>query len=293
MWLFTYSDMKTVLVPETAFGVVSALSGAVLTANQSPDLLTTLRRVPIVALWVWINLLPFDIENQRQPDSVKEDGEDKPWRVIPSGRLSPNQARNLMMLLYPAAVITSVYTGGLRECLILIFLGIWYNSLGGSENCLEKNFLNGCGFTAFGVGATKVACGSTILDNTFRPAAHGWFLVIAVVIATSCHLQDLPDKAGDALRGRRTMPLVLGDSLARWIAAAAVALWSYVCPAFWQLGRLSHAVCLSAGVTIIFRTLTMRTVRADQITFYVWNLWMVMFYLLPLLKRFQGESLWL
>ena len=197
-----------------------------------------------------------------------------------------------MILLYPAAILASLYTGGLQECLILIFLGVWYNTLGGSENYLEKNFLNGCGFTAFGVGATKVACGATVLDFPFKPAAHAWFFVIAAIVATSCHLQDLPDKAGDSLRGRRTMPLVLGDALTRWTAAVAVVFWSWIGPMFWQLGVFSHTLSMGIGAVVIFRTLTMRAVRADKITFYVWNLWMVVFYLMPLIKRFQGVSTW-
>ena len=44
---------------------------------------------------------------------------------------------------------------------------------------------------------------------------------------------------------------------------------------------------------IVVRTLTMRAVRADKVTFYLWNLWMMVFYLMPLMKRAQGASLWL
>ena len=198
-----------------------------------------------------------------------------------------------MFFFYPAAIIASMYIGGLQECLILIFLGVWYNTLGGSENYLEKNFLNACGFMAFGVGSTKVACGSAILDIPFKPVAHGWFFVLGAIIATSCHLQDIPDVKGDALRGRRTLPLVLGDSFARWSAAVSVAFWSWFGPAFWQLGVITNALSLGVGAVIIFRTLTKRAVRADKVTFYLWNLWMMVFYLMPLMKRAQGASLWL
>ncbi|KAI9840713.1 MAG: hypothetical protein M1830_007917, partial [Pleopsidium flavum] len=73
IWLFTSSDIKSVIIPETALGIASALSGNLLTTNAAPNLSEVLARTPQIMLWNWLNLLLFDVNNQFQADSVLED----------------------------------------------------------------------------------------------------------------------------------------------------------------------------------------------------------------------------
>ncbi|KAL9073960.1 MAG: hypothetical protein Q9161_002582 [Pseudevernia consocians] len=293
IWLFTYTDLKTIVGPETAFGILSALSGPILTTNQSPDCSVILSRIPRVAFWCWINLLPFAIDNQRQPEAVEEDGENKPWRSMPSGRLSETHAKWLMWSLYPAAIVASLKLGGLKQCLALVFLGWWYNDLGGADHsCITRNFINACGFLSYASGATEVASRSDFLDSPFKPIAWPWFLIIGAVVFTSVQTQDMYDQAGDGLRGRKTVPLVIGDHYARWSIAIAMVGWSVVCPTFWQLGPGTYAMSMITGAIITFRTLTIRSIPADKLTFRIWNMWMIMLYLMPLFKRIKGDS-WL
>ena len=293
IWFFTYTDLKTIVGPETAFGILSALSGPILTTNPSPDFFVILGRIPRVAFWCWINLLPFAIDNQRQPEAIKEDGENKPWRTMPSGRMSQTHAKWLMWCLYPVAIVASLKLGGLKQCLALIFLGWWYNDLGGADHdCLTRNLINACGFLSYASGATEVASRSALLGSPFKPIAWSWFLVIGAVVFTSVHTQDMGDQAGDGLRGRKTVPLTIGDYYARWSIAVAMAVWSVACPTFWQLGPGTYAMSTVTAGIITFRTLTKRSVAADKLTFRIWNLWMVMLYLMPLFKSIKGDS-WL
>lgn len=293
IWFFTYTDLKTIVGPETAFGILSALSGPILTTNPSPDFSVILGRIPRVAFWCWINLLPFAIDNQRQPEAIKEDGENKPWRTMPSGRMSQTHAKRLMWCLYPVAIVASLKLGGLKQCLALIFLGWWYNDLGGADHdCLTRNFINACGFLSYASGATEVASRSALLGSPFKPIAWSWFLVIGAVVFTSVHTQDMSDQAGDGLRGRKSVPLTIGDHYARWSIAVAMAVWSVACPTFWQLGPGTYAMSTVTAAIVTFRTLTKRSVAADKLTFRIWNLWMVMLYLMPLFKSIKGDS-WL
>lgn len=63
IWLFTVSDLKTIIVPTLVFGVSNAL------AISSYDLktLTTVtnwevaQRIPLAASWAWLHLLSFNI----------------------------------------------------------------------------------------------------------------------------------------------------------------------------------------------------------------------------------------
>lgn len=78
LWLFTVSDHKTIVLPWSAFGVLSALSGPAVTTNQEPALADILRQAPAVVLWTWLNILVFTVANQRLPESVIEDQLNKP-----------------------------------------------------------------------------------------------------------------------------------------------------------------------------------------------------------------------
>ena len=92
IWLFASSDLKTIVCPSAVFGTVSTLSGLACKFNESQPMLDTLARVPLAALWPWINLLPFVIDNQHQPDAVLKENVNKPWRPLPSRRLTPRGA---------------------------------------------------------------------------------------------------------------------------------------------------------------------------------------------------------
>src|SRR3569833_3442877 len=84
IWLFTLSDLKSIVGPQAAFGIINAL---VLSIEADGDLrwAEVLSRTPVVAFWVWINLLHLTIDNQRQPESILEDKRGGPGRAGPAG----------------------------------------------------------------------------------------------------------------------------------------------------------------------------------------------------------------
>ena len=279
IWLFTASDMKTIVGPKTIFGTMSAISAPVFKLQALP-LPSMLGRVPSVAFWCWINLLPFAIDNQRQIEAVREDALNKPWRPLPSGRLSATQAMHLMLVLYPIAIAASFRLGGLNQSIMLIFLGYWYNDCGGADkNCILRNTINGAGFICYTSGAMEVAYRSPI---RFTMPLVQWFVIIGVVVSTTVHTQDMYDQAGDSARHRRTVPLVVGDLKSRWTIAVSVIFWSWFCPWFWG-DRYGYIAPILLGTAITHRTLARTSVKEDKNTFKLWNLWMVALYSLPLL----------
>ena len=284
IWLFTYSDLKTIIGPKTAFGIFNSLHAPAFDLPGLPYS-TVLKRLPLVVFWTWINLLPFSIDNQRQPQAIKEDVMNKPWRPMPSQRMDPRRAKILMLGLYPIAILSSIHIGGLRQCLCLICLGIWYNDLGGADrNPVIRNLINSCGFLCYTSGAMEVAYGSWV------PLSPGsllfrWFTVIAAVVFTTVQTQDMYDQAGDSLRGRWTVPLVVGDWSSRITIAIPMAFWSWFGPWFWALRTSAYTLPIALGLTVVLRTLILRRVVDDQRTFRLWNLWIVVFYFLPLLSE--------
>jgi len=286
VWLFTLSDLKTIVLPSTAFGLFNAIAVSLNHTATLPQPSQILHRTPLVLLWVWINLLPFAINNQRQPAAILEDALNKPWRPMPSQRLSPTSAKRLMLVFYPLAVLVSLCLGNLAQSLTLIFLGYWYNDLHGADaSCVVRNLINAGGFLSFASGAMQVAIGAR---GSALQLLGWWSVVIAGIVFSTVQTQDMYDQRGDAVRNRKTVPLVMGDAPARWTIAVPMVVWCWATPWLWKLSTVGYVAPVVLGLTVAVRTLRERSERGDKNTFRIWNLWMVSVYLLPLIKASEG-----
>ena len=168
---------------------------------------------------------------------------------------------------------------------MLILFGWVYNDLGGADkDPVVRNIINGLGYLSFASGATIIASGHSLLNQM----AYCWLFIVGAVVVTTVQLQDMADQEGDSMRGRRTAPLVYGDGPARWTIAIPVVLWSFVCPAFWS-SPLGFILSVVLGITVSARILSIRTLEGDKLTFKLWNLWMMVLYLIPLIKRCTGQ----
>ncbi|KAJ5735357.1 uncharacterized protein N7483_000482 [Penicillium malachiteum] len=226
-----------------------------------------------------------------------EDSINKPWRTMPAKRMSQDQATGLMYLFYALAVYTSSRVGGLGQCLTLIFLGYWYNIGGGGDtSSVVRNFINGLGFICYTSGALQLELSPSEWQLFIDPNEVGlqWLGIIGAIVFTTVQLQDFYDQAGDSARDRKTLPLVIGDKPARYITAACMVIWGLFTPWYWGFasGGMSFAVLrgfamyLAALAWIIsVRILIFRSVRADRLTFVLWNVWLVSQYALPLCAK--------
>ncbi|KAH8427072.1 UbiA family prenyltransferase [Aspergillus melleus] len=284
VYLFTRNDFKVILYPQTAVGIFQALAGGLLTTNSTPSLGMILARLPLVAFWNWLNLLVFNLANQRLPNSVIEDSVNKPWRPIPAGRITPDEARRLLLVLIPLGVILSYFIGGLRETAAMLVLTWMYNDLAGAdENYIARNVLNAAGFICHGSGSTTIAAGYGQYE--LNPAAYVWLGVIGLIVLMTIHVQDIPDIEGDAARGRLTLPIIHGQQAARISVAVGVLFWSIVCPKFWALDVVGYLILLGPAGLIAYRTMQLRWVLADEVTYQLWCVWLILIYLLPLYKN--------
>ena len=282
LWLFTFSDLKTIAVPQTLFGIATLLSGRSLMTSRRPEPVKILSSIPSTLVWIWLNLLPLDMSNQCDAKSTIEDRMNKPWRPIPAGRLTIKETRSLMFGSYIVAILGSMYLGGFSECVALIFEGWMYNALdGANKSFLTRNALNSAGYMTFAAGSAKVACSHT--GMTLRTDSSIWLALLSGVIATTIQFQDLYDREGDAKRGRRTIPLIAGDDLARFTISLPMAAWSWVCPAFWGSKSFAAFVPIALASIIVFRLYRYRSVHDDKKSFLVWNAWLLSLYFLPAL----------
>ena len=282
LWLFNRSDLKTVVFPQMAFGVFSALSGTRLTTNAAPTIPEVAARLPRLAFWVWSNLLLETIANQRLPSSVIEDSVNKPWRPLPSARLTPLQARRLLVAMFPLVSIASFFLGGLQETMALQAFSFIYNDLdGANRSFIIRNILNAGGIACFSIGASKVATGYP--RHTINQRAYIWTVLLSTVISSTVHTQDLADMEGDRRRARRTIPLLYGEDVARWSIAVMVTSWSILCPLFWRSNVFGCFLTLGVGCCLSVCVTRFRNIRADEIAWQSWCAWMMVLYSLPLL----------
>lgn len=268
LFLFTKSDFKTVIFPQSIFAITAALSTARLTtADLSEDASTrawqVASRIPLMLAWIWLNLLVEDLANQRLEGSIIEDTVNKPWRPLPSHRLTADQARDWLTVAIVVAVGSSLALGGYTASVTLM-LFIWmYNDLDGSNSGIWiRNALNASGLMCF-----------------------SWILVTGAIIITTVHAQDLPDIEGDKARGRLTVPLLYGETAARVSLSAMVMFWSAACPLFWDASAWGWAVSTSLGCAMSVLALQKRGQWWDEVVWKLWCLWIAALYLLPALGK--------
>lgn len=161
---------------ETCFGASGALSGHLLTTNPNPSQRDMLSRFPNVLVWNWLNLFLFNVANQRLPDSIREDSINRPWRALPSGRLTQLQARRLLLATVPVVFFESYYLGAAREAVILMVLTWTYNDLGGGDEFFAiRSLTNALGYVLYSVGSIRASCGYPSFD--LHEGTYRWLLI--------------------------------------------------------------------------------------------------------------------
>ena len=286
LYLFTCNNLKEIVALGYLFGVLGALSGPMFGFGAVIRPTQILYRTPAMLFWSWTNLLLFNLHNQRHIEAIKEDGVNKPWRPIPAQRLSISDATWIMYAMYPVVIWSSLYAGGLRPCIVEAVACLWYNEWRGAESPFLKNFLNAVGIACFLAGPLEIVIGGVSLMSF--PTAFSWLVMLGTIIIMTAHLQDFRDQDGDKSRGRRTLPLVIGDEPARWVTVLAITISSLAGPAFWGLGPFGFFLPVSAGVLVMWNLMSKRTVEGDIWTWKLWELWMTSFFFLPLIKMYSA-----
>lgn len=289
LWLFTNSDFCTFVLPNTVFGMSTAVSEHFLAgAIQHRYIYHTLRRLPLVLLFNWSNLLIFDLANQRLPDAIEEDKINKPYRPLPSGKITQRQTRHLMIIAMPLVLLMNSVLGVWKETALLFSLTWIYNDLrGGEDSWLIRNLIIAFAFFLYNLGSLKVASGaSDQAEDVHDVATYGWTALISAVILTTMQVQDLKDQQGDRVRGRQTAPLVLGEATARWTIAVPIIFWSIFFSVLWG----SWLLPMPFGLYIAYRILWIREKGADRRSWKLWCMWTVLIYLLPLASSILGST---
>lgn len=278
LFLLTKSDVKTVLVPQPVFVVAAMISAGVATHEVQA------RSVPMF-FWIWLHLVVEDLSNQRKAESIAEDAMNKPWRPLPSGRLSSREALGLVWASVVLAIVTSLLLGAVAPSVSFMILVWLYNE---AEICKTspglRNLLNVLGLACFGWGGISVLnAGGSLISQKAQWMLYRWLAVVGAAGFTTIQAQDLPDMVGDAARGRKTMPLLYGEGITRWSMAISVMFWSVVCLLFCNVtSKLVWCAPLGIASLMAGTTLFSQKVSSDELVWKLWCIWTAVLYILPL-----------
>ncbi|KAH7104029.1 hypothetical protein BKA62DRAFT_742362 [Auriculariales sp. MPI-PUGE-AT-0066] len=284
LWLFTQSDMKTLMVPQTIFATASYLAGCSDRGNRTVPSGTLVSRAPLMLFWIWINLLHVVVSNQRQPEAIVEDLGNKPWRPLPAGRLSRRGAAYIFFAALTLGFAASYALHVITPFLIMVVLSTLYSEADiASRYVWARGVFNAGGVASFGWGALSVLSGREALGLTARDYA--WVALSGAAVLTTIQVADLPDIDGDRDRDRITAPLVYGQNVTRASVGIAVGLWSIVSPRLWvsEWVLASVAPLIAAALLMLALILANLWQSMDMMAYCLWCTWISILYLSPVL----------
>ena len=179
---------------------------------------------------------------------VAEDRVNRSCRPIASGRLTLASARWAAAACAVGAAAGGLALGGTFCCLVLAFLGVGYLYSGPplrAKRNAASCALTGMLLALLTYGAAYAAAGAGSVSRT------GMIFCVATALWTGIVgslTKDVPDAAGDMAAGRRTIPVMLGETRARiLVCVAAVTIGG----AFIVVAVLAAPVLLASAATML------------------------------------------
>ncbi|KAH9017383.1 UbiA prenyltransferase family-domain-containing protein [Lactarius pseudohatsudake] len=254
LYLFTRSDLKTIVLPVTFFAYLASPS-------TTPD------RMLFAMLWTWLHLLQFCVSNQSL--DPEEDSSNKPWRPIPSSLISVDNARNLRWMLLPLCISVSVRLEVYWQGMSLALAFLAHNEFGLHSHLFMRNICNAWGYASFNAGAFAIASGqSTVTTRTMIS-----FAINSLIIISTIYAQDFRDEVGDKRMGRQTIPILWpkGSRIGIFMVLAA---WSICLSWACGLGSFFSVLFCAWAIFVGLRFFQKRTAEADQRSYRYYNIWL-------------------
>ncbi|KAG1738120.1 uncharacterized protein EDB91DRAFT_1237797 [Suillus paluster] len=231
-WLFTRTDFKTIIFPVMLFATVVSPRHDPLALSCS-------------LCWLWFHLFQFNVSNQSH--GVHEDAVNKPWRPLPSGRISIKDAPSVMF------TVLMVAHDDFHLC----------------DHPIFKNFCNNGFYMTLELGASLVMCRTTIQA----------LYCSALVILLTIHAQDFADVVGDRKSGRRTLPIVAPEG-SRIYMLCLLPLLSFALASLWSLGPLCSIFFVCMGSWVALRYFLFRDKLRDEASYRLYNVRIICSYYL-------------
>jgi 4-hydroxybenzoate polyprenyltransferase len=263
-WRFVYRDLTVTLVP----GCLLVLAAGAHTGATPRDTTWALARSTLyLALFIYV----FCVANQLGEDP-REDQLNKPDRPLPSGMVTRTGAWLRWTLAMSAFTLVGWALGVLEWALLWQAITVVNNFTAASRWGPTRD-----GIIAVGAIVQLAAVWHQVAppDTT----AWRWILTLAVLFAgLGLHLVDLRDLHGDRAIGRRTFPVILGETTSRrYLASVMTALPAVLYLVLYapQADRPAALPCTAAVTilswTVAHRVITQRTPAADRTTYTLYT----------------------
>ena len=237
-------------------------------------------------LWVWLHVLQFNLSNQLH--DPEEDIRNKPWRPLPSGRIT---LANVIILKYITTATCLLLSYAYSPCVLvssasLSLLIRLYHEMHGDQHWLSKNLMNSVGYACFATGATLVAgmapfpcpqivscrLSKILASNRYQldfPGAVS-ISVIAAILATTIQAQDFQDVIGDKAVGRHTLPIAF-PNFSRYTPLVTLVMWSLYLTTMWEITTPAGVGFTFLGIVVGIRYYFWRSTKDDEWSYVLYN----------------------
>ncbi|KND88295.1 hypothetical protein TOPH_07095 [Tolypocladium ophioglossoides CBS 100239] len=113
--------------------------------------------------------------------------------------------------------------------------------------------------------------------------------MIGAIFATTGHAQDFRDRTADAVRGRKTIPLLLSQPVARWSLAALTTAWTIGLIALWRPPAVASIGFAALGLRCLGGFISSYDEKDDYVSYCWYGFWPLGSNLLPIFPRVRGE----
>ncbi|CAF0762573.1 unnamed protein product [Adineta ricciae] len=217
---FSRSNTMFVICPPVAVAVTKYLSSDLSISHLFHPWLSSF-------IYLYLYILQFNINNDIA--GVEGDRIGKPWRPIPSNRISIERAWKLYFIVVIIYFLYSCYINHVFCCILWIVSTIILNFTSIQNTSVGKNsMIAPATYAMVAVIWCLVNNVSNILDHPHVL----WNLIFnSVITAAVAVQQDMRDVEGDRVQGRRTYSVVMGSPQAEKFIAKIV-LCALICLLF-------------------------------------------------------------
>lgn len=267
---FTWRDHSAAIIPALLF-MMAAVKASAPRQLLLSLLIALARGLPYFALFLY----SFCLSNQIS--GVEEDRINKPDRPLPAGLVSLEGAKLrwlVLMGLYPVVAFMLGGLGLMFWAVVWQVLSVLHNSLGWSTHWALKNLV------VMTLGTLAQLAQAWLLVAELTPLAWRWILVISVSVGLTISIQDFRDVEGDRSRGRRTLPICVGDLASRYALSALCLLLPIVTSLLLRgaagltpIALFPSLMSLGFSLCVAVRLLCRRCPQEDHTTYMLWTYW--------------------
>ncbi|TDZ29095.1 Fumagillin beta-trans-bergamotene synthase [Colletotrichum spinosum] len=160
-----------------------------------------------------------------------------------------------------------------------------YNEGGLAAIPVVKNLIGAIGLACYCWGTTVILDDGKELHGLKAVAV----LMIGAIFATTGHAQDFRDRSADAMMGRRTIPLLLSQHVARWSLAALMVCWTVGLIALWRPPAVASVAFALLALRSMYGYVSSHDEKDDYASYCWYGFWLVGSNLLPIFPRLKGD----